>query len=672
MRTIKEKPKTGKRKSGTATALSPRLAAKLLKERYVRQLDQRREGPEREGEYAIDRVEAAGRFAMDELAEHLLPRQRDRRPREKAQSRESQQTPGQTPPPGREQPPATIPREQAAQAAANRGEVSRTTGAATGQTAPQQPQATPAIKERPANAIKEAGSQRRAVSRQTEGPVSGGRQTAGMADGPGQRAARRFSGRGTAGIGPPRPQAGGDSRLAPNTGRQLPRQRRSAGIVPKGRGAVYNKTPSAPKAARTPFKTAARPVRAAGGAARQRMTQRAVRQAGKTAKGVAAYTRKLVRAVTKAAAALVSALTALVGGAVLLFALVIVIVIAAVASSPFGLFFAEERSAPDTVSVAEAVAQVNSSYNARLETLQAGCYDGIEITGQAPDWPDVLAVFASRYAGAEDGVDVATLDADRVGKLTAVFWDMTALTSWVEDIDHPGDDDSEGWTEYILHISISAKTAADMRTAYAFTDLQNSALDELLADRAALAALTGSLNITSADAQSVLEALPDDLAPERRAVVETALRLYGKVGYFWGGKSLVLGWDSRWGQLTKVTAAGSTTTGTYRPYGLDCSGYADWVFYNASGGSYIIGHGGGARMQHTYCTDISWDEALPGDLVFYPEDEHVGIVCGYDGNGGLLVIHCASGANNVVITGVSGFTSIARPQYYRESIKIFP
>lgn len=95
-------------------------------------------------------------------------------------------------------------------------------------------------------------------------------------------------------------------------------------------------------------------------------------------------------------------------------------------------------------------------------------------------------------------------------------------------------------------------------------------------------------------------------------------------------------------------------------------GYADWVFYNASGGTYVIGHGGGARMQHTYCTDISWDEAQPGDLVFYPEDEHVGIVCGRDGNGNLLVIHCASGANNVVITGISGFTSVARPVFYGE------
>ena len=140
----------------------------------------------------------------------------------------------------------------------------------------------------------------------------------------------------------------------------------------------------------------------------------------------------------------------------------------------------------------------------------------------------------------------------------------------------------------------------------------------------------------------------------------------GKVNYFWGGKSLVLGWDSRWGTTMQVTAPGSSSSGTYRPYGMDCSGYVDWVFYNATGGEYIIGHGGGASAQHTYCSAISWDEALPGDLVFYPEDSHVGIVGGRDESGNLLIIHCASGYNNVVITGIEGFTSIGRPVYFSD------
>ena len=112
-----------------------------------------------------------------------------------------------------------------------------------------------------------------------------------------------------------------------------------------------------------------------------------------------------------------------------------------------------------------------------------------------------------------------------------------------------------------------------------------------------------------------------------------------------------------------MTAEGSSSTGAYRPYGLDCSGFVDWVFYNATDGAYVIGHGG-AHMQHSYCTDISWSEAQPGDLVFYPGDTHVGIVGGRDADGNLLIVHCSGGANGVVITGAAGFTVVARPDCF--------
>jgi len=49
------------------------------------------------------------------------------------------------------------------------------------------------------------------------------------------------------------------------------------------------------------------------------------------------------------------------------------------------------------------------------------------------------------------------------------------------------------------------------------------------------------------EAMEVWERLPDDLSMERRMVVTYVLALVDKVDYFWGGKSLVLGWDDRWG-----------------------------------------------------------------------------------------------------------------------------
>ena len=168
------------------------------------------------------------------------------------------------------------------------------------------------------------------------------------------------------------------------------------------------------------------------------------------------------------------------------------------------------------------------------------------------------------------------------------------------------------------------------------------------------------------EAMEVWERLPDDLTMERRMVVTYALALVDKVDYFWGGKSLVLGWDDRWGEPAEVTAEGSDTTGTEQPYGLDCSGFVDWAFYNASGGSYIIGQGGGAAAQHASCTDIAWDEVQPGDLLFYPEDEHVGIAAGRDWLGLLLVVHCASGTNGVTISHQTSFETAARPVWYAD------
>lgn len=374
-----------------------------------------------------------------------------------------------------------------------------------------------------------------------------------------------------------------------------------------------------------------------------------------------------VQTIGRGIASAASSIVAAGGGAVVLVLLLTVILVAAIVASPFGILFSNESREAGVVPLSAAVAQVNYEFNERLETLQtADDYDSISVTGQPADWIEVLAVFAVKVAGSNDAdaADVATMDADRIARLKAVFWDMTTIAHRIEVIHHPGSGEDSGWTERNLYITITAKTAEEMKTAYHFNRNQIAALDELLEQRELLRELIEDAYSVSGDTAALLRDLPEDLSPEREAVVRTACSLVGKVNYYWGGKSLVLGWDSRWGEVRQVTAAGSSTTGTYRPYGLDCSGFVDWVFYNATGGDYIIGHGGGAMMQHTYCTPILWEDAQPGDLVFYPEDNHVGMVGGWDEDGNILIIHCASGYNNVVITGKEGFTSVGRPDYY--------
>ena len=443
-----------------------------------------------------------------------------------------------------------------------------------------------------------------------------------------------------------------------------------AAVTPRAKAAPQNKPAFAPKT-----KSAlSRPIHPSIHPAERQAKRQAVREltqkaAQKTVKRAELAGTRLAAAIGKTVKSGLSTATGIGAGGVLLVLLLSIGTIAAILASPFGILFSNEPT-PGAMPLNVAVGQLNIELADRLEAMQTGDYDSIDLQGSAPDWREVVAVFAAKTAGADDGVDVAALTPDRVDRLKAVFWDMCAVTSEVETIAHPDsdpdDNTDDSWTERILHITITPKSADDMRAAYTLTARQNSALDELLAELSTMELLLTDLAAQTEKARELLKNLPDDLAPERRAVVETACQLVGKVSYFWGGKSLVLGWDSRWGTIQKVWAEGNSTTGTYRPYGLDCSGFVDWSFYNASGGSYVIGHGGGATMQHTYCTPVLWETAQPGDLVFYADDSHVGIVGGRDTDGNLLIIHCASSANCVVITGAGGFATVGRPMYYAE------
>lgn len=425
---------------------------------------------------------------------------------------------------------------------------------------------------------------------------------------------------------------------------------------------------SAPKAApkASASKTATKRARkAATQDAQRKMLKKSNNRA---TRAVVAAAKKLAEADAKAVKELISALASLGGGTALFIVFSIVIVAGAFLASPLGILFADEQESDDTVPLATAIAEIQGEYHAELERPQNGDFASVQIVGQAPDWREVVAVFASKTAGAGDGVDVFTLDEERVELLRQVFWDMCEITTATQTVDvpdsDPDDDVDDGHTGIALTITITAKTAEQMRMEYSFTKYQNDALDILLENLGSLNIPMGSLTISQEDAIELLENLPDDLDPERKNVVETAVQLVGRVSYFWGGKSLTLGWDDRWGTPMEVTAAGSGSTGTIRPFGLDCSGFVDWTFYNATNGSYYPGRGGGAATQHSYCINISWSDAQPGDLVFYPADVHVGIVGGRDTDGNLLIVHCSGGANGVVITGSAGFTSVARPDCF--------
>ena len=402
-------------------------------------------------------------------------------------------------------------------------------------------------------------------------------------------------------------------------------------------------------------------------AKRQQMTKVAETATQKTAQAAG----RALRAILSAARSLAAAMVA--GGSTVLSMVLVICLIGLLIASPFGIFFSGEDSGTG-YTMPEAVTMLNTEFTDRIEQIKAeNPHDELDMdnAGSATmvaNWRDVLAVYAVRTTtDALSPDEVATLTEEKLDILRQIFWDMNAISYWVETIS--GDKDESDTV--ILHITVTVKDHLQMADEYRFNAEQHKLLEELMQPeyQELFAALTGSyqdIELSPDEVAKIMENLPADLSEARREVVLTAYQLLGKVHYFWGGKSLVIGWDSRWGMPMEVTAGGSSTTGTVRPFGLDCSGMVDWVFYNQSGGQYVIGHGGGATAQHSYCAPIAWSDAKPGDLVFYPGDSHVGIVCGFDSSGNIMVIHCASSENNVVVTGKIGFTSIGRPEYFAD------
>lgn len=327
--------------------------------------------------------------------------------------------------------------------------------------------------------------------------------------------------------------------------------------------------------------------------------------------------------------------------------------------------------------MAQIVAETNYEFNQKVKEIENSvAYDSI-VYHCLPDggsdllitnWTDVVAVFSARVSGDKNhALDVVTMDEKREKLLKETFWDMNELTYRTEKIvrRHNG----KKTVKIKLHITLTSKKCSDMYEFYNFTKYQKQSAEELLKPEYAqmLSELIGAMDVTGNDVEisdaalrDILQNLPEAVSEKRKATVKTAFSLVGKVSYFWGGKSSAIGWDSRWGTPKKVTATGSNTTGMTIPYGLDCSGFVDWVFNNTFG--VVVGHGGGARSQYSYCRKISWAEAQPGDLVFYPDLGHVGIVAGYDGEGNVLIVHCS--LNGVVVTGRVGFTLVGRPEVF--------
>ena len=219
--------------------------------------------------------------------------------------------------------------------------------------------------------------------------------------------------------------------------------------------------------------------------------KQAAQAAGTTAKKVADVVMAGLKALWVATQTLMAAIAA--GGTTALLVIVVLCMVAMVAGSAFGIFFAAEPTG-DGVSVAQAITELNEEYQERLQEIEGEEeYDRQEIESNdgsyAIAWQDVLAVFAARTSGAEDGAPVAYLDEENLERLRTTLWDMNEVDYRTEtqrhEVDVPDEDGNaatETVSETVLVIELTHRSPEEMRDEYRFNARQNEYLTLLLAE----------------------------------------------------------------------------------------------------------------------------------------------------------------------------------------------
>ena len=219
----------------------------------------------------------------------------------------------------------------------------------------------------------------------------------------------------------------------------------------------------------------------------------------------------LTRTIRRAAGSLLALLGA--GGVVLMLAMVIGAA-AAVIGSPMGILFADESGDPNSIRLAEIVAETNADFGTAINDIVSAhpeCsetmmeYDYEDGHTWASYWPEVLAVFAVQNNLNNDG-DVVVIDESKKRLIQDTFWAMHEISTEVEKVTvtpepTENEPDPEPVTEYILHITVSSKSVDALADLYRFTQDQRDILHQLLSEemRPSLLALCGGTTVTDGE-----------------------------------------------------------------------------------------------------------------------------------------------------------------------------
>jgi cell wall-associated NlpC family hydrolase len=304
----------------------------------------------------------------------------------------------------------------------------------------------------------------------------------------------------------------------------------------------------------------------------------------------------------------------------------------------------------DFASVMDAIEEEYKAANGLTDVSGSGTVSTSADMLLVRNWQDILAVYI--YGQSQQGVETYVLDSSCKEALADIFAEMNPILHDSQDASLVGYGNLHV-EDYIAAHGIDAAGCAVLNK-YMETDCK------LLCA------------VVTAAKGFVRESVGDEVSEERVNVIAAAYSLVGKVGYFWGGKSTAIGEDANWGTVAQVTAEGSSSTGTLRAYGLDCSGFVTWSVINGyQDTSMQTSVGDGTSDQWLNAGVVTEQDAQPGDFVFEngPEagsDNHVGILCGKTDSGDWIAVHCSAGQNGVTVGEAygAGFRYIRQPSFY--------
>ena len=408
------------------------------------------------------------------------------------------------------------------------------------------------------------------------------------------------------------------------------------------------------KAAKRTIKTSKQAIKVAAKSAKTttKVSVRTVKASKAAVTGVKLLAKAIATAVKAAAAAIKSLAAAIAAGGWIVIVIIIVVgAILFIVNSAFGLFYSNEKTGDEgTIPMSQAVAEISGDYHAyvdqQISNASAG-YDNVYVVYEGGidgdsdsinNWVDVLGIYAVEMTmGQTEPAEVATVTEEKKEVLKDLYYEMNAVSIFVQTIEetNPDDEEAEPIEKIIVHVNLTSESYRDAAERYGFSEEQNDMLEELMVPEnhylfVSLIGIDCYGGLTAQELQAIRTSLPSNQGGE---IVRYAL--------------------TRIGDPYSKELRGS---GRY----VDCSYLVRWAYNQAGVTSYKAAT---AAEQARYCVNndmiISRELLSPGDVIFwrkngcncgrYNEIHHVAV---YIGNG--KIIEASTSRGCVVINDLWG------------------